>query len=444
MLIRNVCERENVRAWLKASMREMDTLDTFERRDRWRTAWEWLTGDALLAIFVAAALIVGAALLTLPQAPDAAAANAWRVDAQIRLGEWYTPLEIFGLNDVRGSRWLRLPFLGLAALAALRLIDRSMRLRALNADVNADLNADVIDDGRRLRVTDAVLDMTQLQAILRTRQYQVRAAGDVLHATRAPFAELLSILLYVGLLIAVAGLLADIFFGWDVAGVRLNSDAPAVLRAGVVVNLDAASSTPQQVALRVEPGDQKWLLRAGESMTEGSLRTEVRRISPGYRLQAARLDGSALAIRTSNYLSPTESAVVDFGSEDSVTVAVPEAGLVVSLLRAPAGGADQLRAYSVGAAEKVIFAPIEPRMRVGGAELMFETLIGAEIDVRSRPGSAAALLGGVAALLGALGCAIHPMRRITIRRSGAWTEFYADGRGVRTDVQVISRPADVQ
>jgi hypothetical protein len=76
-------------------------------------------------------------------------------------------------------------------------------------------------------------------------------------------------------------------------------------------------------------------------------------------------------------------------------------------------------------------------MSIGDAQFTFETLAGAEIDASSRPGNPALLLGAGIVVLAALSCAFRPMRRISIRRSGSWTEFYADGRGVRADVRAL-------
>lgn len=410
----------------------MDTHDTFERRDPWRTTWELITSDALLLLLATATFVIGASLIFVPQAPDvvdSTVLNAWRVESKLRLGAWFTPLDIFLLNDVRGSHLLRIVPLGLLALAALRLTDRALRLR--------DIPAALPGSAARMRVTDAAPDVTHLRAALHARGYRTLESAEELHATRAPSAELLSITLHVGLILSAVGLLINIAFGWDIAGMRLNSDGPVTLHGKTKVQIDAAANTPQKSTLLTEPGGTTWQLGAGESAVNGNLQLTLRRTSPGYRVSAADPNGRMLAIRTSNYLSPTQSAVVDFGGEGSVTIAVPEAGLVVSLLRSPGGGGDQLRAYSVGAAEKIIFAPIEPRMSIGDAQFTFETLAGAEIDASSRPGNPALLLGAGIVVLAALGCTLRPMRRISIRRSGSWTEFYADGRGVRADVRAL-------
>ena len=414
----------------------MDTLDSLERRDPWRAAWQALTSDVLLAALVAVVLIIGLALALLPQTPaaaDALAVNRWRAEAQLRLGGWFTPLDAFGLNDVRGTPWLRLPVLALAAMAALRIADRAARLRTSAA-------AGAFNDGARLRVTDQAPSLADLQAALYTRRYRTQATDDALHATRAPLAEAGSIVLHLGLLLAAVGLLINIVRGWDVDSLIINSTTPAVLHGAETAVLQVQESTPQQATLRLEPSGDTLTLQTEQSGARGDLRITLRRIAPGYRIRAAADDGRALAIRTSNYLSPTESAAVDFGMDEGVTIAVPEAQLVLTLLHMPNGAPDELRAYSIGTAKEIASAQIKAQqMSIGRTHLTFEPLLSIELDAHSRPGDALALVGAVLALAGLLSCVILPTRRMTIRRSGPWTEFYADGRGVHADVQAMLR-----
>jgi hypothetical protein len=417
----------------------MNTLDTLESRDRWRSAWELATSGVLLSLFTVIVFIIGAAMAFLPQTPDAngvMSVEQWRAVAQLRLGDWFAPLDAFGLHDVRGVRWLHVPVSVLIVIVLLRIMERALRLWKESA-------AQTIADGLRLRVTDAAPDFEMQSALLRARRYRVRIDGDALLATRAPLAEIASLVMHGGLLLFAAALLVDIHFGWDVVGVRVVSGGPRVVMVeDYAVSMAEGAAQPNAAALLIDPGERPVRPVVDEAAAAaGDVRVALRSMSAGYYVSATSADGRALTIRTSNYLSPTTSAAVDFRGEGGVTVAVPEARLVVSLLRAPGGGGDQLRVYSVGAAEKVIFAAVEPRMTIGDVVLQFAPLAVAEVDASRRPGAVAAALGLALALVGAAVGLRWPMRRIAVRRSGPWVEFFADGRSVRTDVSAISTPA---
>lgn len=391
---------------------------------------------ALLAPLVVVVLAIGAAMAFLPQAPDAgggASVEQWRALAQLRLGGWFAPLDVFGLHDVRGARWLQLPVILLSVIVVLRILERVVRLRANSA-------AQTVADGRRVRVTAVALDFDAVRALLHLRRYRTRVDGELLLATRAPWAEIASLAAHVGLLLFALALLADIHFGWDVAGVRVVSGGQRIgIYEGYSLSMPDVAAQKTTATLLIDPGARPVTPEVdGSAVQVADVRVALRSLSSGYYVSAKSIDGRALPIRTSNYLSPTEIAAVDFRGEYGVTVAVPEASLVLSLQRAPGGGPDQLRVYSVGAAEKVVFAVVEPQMTIGDVALQFAPLMVAEIDASRRPGAFAAAIGLALACAGAAFGVRWPMRRIAVRRSDPWIEIFADGRGVYADVTAAS------
>lgn len=412
----------------------MDYIDPLERRDYWRTVWSILTHDAL---FAAALVLVSLGIVTLtwlPQSPsdaDSFTVNQWRAETQLRLGDSFDPLDALGLINMRSAPWLRIAAVALCALAGARLIDRCARL------IGARRPDWPLTDEVRARVTDQAPSFERLQEALRARHYTVQGNGDVLRATRAPRAELLSGLLQLGALLASAGLLLNIALGWDVSGQSLAPDTPAVLRDDTTLTLRSEDSSNESAGLTLDPGNTRATLAPAQAMSAGGTRVELRQIARGYRISAAGGDGAPLSIRTSNYLSPTTDARVSFGNERVTSIAVPDAQIVLTLAQADSGSRDRVLAYSVGSAAVIADAPLQPSMIISGTTFSFAPSVNATVDAQHRPGSAVSWLGLALALAGLIGTALLPMRRMIVRHHGHWTEIYAGGRNVRRDVRAI-------
>ncbi len=418
----------------------MNYTDPLEQRDRWRTLWQILTHDALFAALIALAVAAALALTLLPQAPDPAEAggivlNQWTADMRLTIPQFDT-LQLSGLFGVAQAIWPRVALIALCAIVCPRLMDRILRI----VDARGPWR---VSDEQRARVTDIAPQPDFMSTQLRGRRYRVSFGEDgVLRATRAPAAELLSIALHLGALALALGALLNITLGWDAYTQTLVAGQPLTIREQLTLRLRPSSGTPDLATIEID--GRPVTLTPLDSAADGSRSVLLRAMLPGYRVTATDGGGASLKIRTSNYVAPSDDPIVSFGPERQTSLAIPDANIVVTLLQGDRGAPDEVQVVGIGTGEAITTAPLAPTMRVAGTTLGFEPSAGATVDVHNRPGNALTWSGLALIIVGLLGASVLPMRRVLVRTTGAWTECYASGRGVRADVLAVfsGPPAD--
>lgn len=405
----------------------MNAVDPLEQRDPWRAAWQAVSHDAVLAVL---ALVTGAgalAIMLLPQAPssaDAIAYNQWVAQARLRQELLFDLLQGLGLTSVAESAWFRLAAIALIAIGLARLLDRVLSLsRARSSGPNLD--------EVRARVTSDAPAFDTIAQRLRKRGYAIAISDDQLRATRAPLAETVSIVMHLGAVLTALGLLINIMLGWDASQQTLVLESATVLNNEVTLTLNPVELDAKRVVVGVEPGAVFADLAQGDEARARDVTVRLIALQSGFRIRATAADGKALGIRTSNYLSPTEDARVMFDEQGSLSVQVPDARIVLTVLKGDPG---EVQAFGIGTATELARAPLAQSITIDGTTFSLEPSIGALVDVRRRPGNVPAWAGLLMMIGGATGSWLHPMRRLRVKHHGHWTELYASGRGVRTDV----------
>ncbi len=412
--------------------------DPIEDRDAWRALWRLLTGDALL---IALCAIVAAGLVAtviLPQQPsagisDPVAYSRWEAEAKRREDVLYAPLNGLGFNNVAQAIWWRMALAALIPVTGLRLADRLARL----ADMRRGVRDGELRDERRARVTLNAPPLNDLADRLRARRYRVlRHGDDVLVADRAPWAELASAVLHLGLVLAAAGLSFNLVVGWEATNKMVVAGVSMPLRDGYAITLDDAAGDPARVTIVLQPGDLSVMLGEGKQAQAAGLDIALRRIIPGYRLSATTREAKPLLIRASNFVSPTAELLVTLGTDEPERyIAVPEARLALALTASDSAGQPvRLRAFAIPSGNVITDTTVQPTLVIGDVEFRFKPAQGATIGVRYAPGDVLWRLGLAVALIGAIGGLIYPMQRLLIRRRGEWTEFYVGGRHSQREV----------
>lgn len=434
-------------------------LDALEQRDTWRSIWQALTSDALAVFLCAALALLGLASLALPQSPAAGAADPvaysqWQTAAQAQAGPAYALLETLGLFDLAQSLWVRLLMWALAGVLLARLVDRAIRL------ASAHRLGDQLQDETRLRVTEQAAPLSELAAVLRARRYRVTtpppgAANDWIRADRAPWAELLSLALHLGLLLALAGTMMNSLFGWSVTRLPVGELSPAQLPGGLIterIELLTVSRPDNRAIVRFGPAGEPVTLTQGSSARAPAipgnlfsccLTLQLAELTAEYQVEARRADGTPLTITLSSYAMPAAQALLTFRpgeTERSFAVGDASAGVIVS----SRGDGDRARVFTIPDGQVLTDTVIQPSLTISApAGLMtieFDARDGAVIAARYQPGVPLLWIGVALALAGLAGALLYPAQYVLIRRHDPWTEFYASGRRTRELVRAISRP----
>jgi hypothetical protein len=411
--------------------------DPLERRDAWRSLWQVLAGDALLLLLC---ILVGMGLLAallLPQSPAAGTADPitfsqWEAMARLREGAFFNFLNSLGMNNVFRAGWWRLALVLLTVASSVRMFDRIQRLLA------ARRNSVSLRDELRVRVAQDAPALEAMAAQLRQRGYRVALPeADVLAASRAPLAEGFSIALHAGILMACIGLLLNAALGWEAPNRNLQASTATALPDGTSLLLDEGA-TPAGMQLVLQRGDATLGSAPLQSGAIAGIQVALKQITPGYRISAATQNGQPLRIRASNFVSPTTEVLLNLTeASPEQYVALPDARLALAVSAgASAGQPERVRIFALPSGQVVTDTAVQPQLTLGEVTFTFKPARGAVIDATHSPGNIALWLGLPLALLGLLGALMRPMQRIIVQHHGHWTEFYADGRGVRS---VINR-----
>jgi hypothetical protein len=444
---------------MSSTPRTEPTADALEQRDTWRVLWQSLTSDWPLALLCLVAALALVAAFVLPQMPgegtaDPLAYSQWQTEARAFSGGLYTPFLNLGLFGVYQAWGLRIVLALLVTLVVLRLADRVARLASMRR------TGDALRDEERLRVTDSAPALDALAAYLRKRHYRVVGPCAIgaddrcwLSADRAPWAEILSIILHLGLLVGVAGILLNVMLGWSVARQQIDTDVAAVLAHGNV-GVQLQSVDPNQAAAVVKLDDPAVAapvqLPLGQPVLLGPLSAlplpcclslRLNEITPGFRISAADASGKPLTITLSSYAGPGQDAVLTFRRDEPARLVGIEESSLGLLVSGVDGG--RVQAFAVPSGDVLTDTLIRPSLVISNTTLTFTPTTGAVVAAQYRPGDVPLWAGGALALLGWLAALLYPMQRLLVRHHGHWTEFYASGRRVRNVVRAILRQPPV-
>jgi hypothetical protein len=310
-----------------------------------------------------------------------------------------------------------------------------------------------------VRVTDQAPPLDAIASRLRARRYRVTLAqapqdADApppgwLTADRAPWALLLSLLLHVGLLLAVLGILVNSTLGWDVPRQPIDADTPVTFpRSQFGLALQAIDVSKNSATFDLQGERQTVVLPLGQSVPLGGVRSaplsccltlRLADITPGYRISAADVAGKPLTITASSYADPAREVMLTFRRDEPGRLIAIEQARMALLVSEDKGG--RVQVYGLPGGNVLTDTLIRPTVAVSGTMLQFKPTTSAVIAAQYRPGDIPLWVGGVLALIGLVGVVVWPIRRLIIRHHGHWTEFYASGRGVRQVVRDLLRNA---
>lgn len=414
-------------------------------------AWQVVTHDVLVA---ALCLLIGLTLAAgyiLPQSPaggtaDPLAYSQWQIHARDVAGAFYDGASVLGLFNVAEAFWLRIAIAVLLVLLLLRLVDRAARL------VNMRDGSDTLRDEERLRVTDSAPAVADIARRLRARHYRVisspagsaepadaSGSGAWLVVDRAPWAELCSILLHVGLLVALAGVLLNGMLGWDVSRQQIDTDSAAILQRGNLgLRLDSVDESRQTAVLHIQGdgspvalvlGAQAQLNWVSQLPLPCCLTLRLSEIVPGFHISAADATGRPLTVTLSSYAEPARDILLTIRrDEPGRLVAVEQSKLAVLVSEADGG---TVQVYAVPSGNVLTDTQIRPSIAISDTTLLFKPTTSVVVGAHYRPGDWPLWGGAILALVGLIGVTAWPMQRLVVRNHGHWTEFYANGRRVR-------------
>lgn len=406
--------------------------DPLDRRDGWRALWQVIAGDAMV---FALCLLVGAGLLAsslLPQSPAAGTADPvlfsqWEAFARLREGALFNLLNGLELNMALRAGWWRLALALLAAVCSLRLFDRIVRLIAARRQNTA------LRDETRRRVAQEAPPLAALAARLDGMGFRVvQSSEDMLLADRAPWAEMLSIVLHAGVLLACVGLMLNAAFGWEAQNRALQAGVVTALPDGyaLMLNEDANQAGSQLILQRGETTVATLPLQSGNA---NGIHLALRQITPGYRISAMAKDAQPLLIRASNFVSPTTEVLLNLTeASPEQYVALPDARMALAVSAgATPDQPTRVRVFALPSGKVITETMMQSQLVIGDVIFEFKPARGAVVDAAFAPGNWLIYAGLLIALVGFAGALLRPMQRILVQHHGHWTEFYADGRGAR-------------
>ncbi|MCW1967289.1 MAG: cytochrome c biogenesis protein ResB [Anaerolineae bacterium] len=442
------------------------SIDALEQRDNWRTMWRLLTHDWLLAVLSVGLWLAALAYQFLPQMPfdgatDAPGFSQWQAQARALSNGAFGFLQDLGLFDIVHALWVRLLLAGLLGILVLRLLDRGLRLLQARRSQSLAL----FYDENRLRVTDHAPSLHVLAERLRYKHYRVALdptspeQPQWLNADRAPRAELISLLMHMGLLMAALGMFANTVWGWTDQYIPISTEQPVRLsNQRGDLQLITANEPPNTVLVQIGKQAPQTLVLPPvadtstiappmqSAMTLQPFTLSVAEITPEFHVSATTADKTPLPLIVSSYASAQNEAVLTFRSgETERSLAIGPEPAKLSLLispnerNVPAAGLGRVQVFALPSGRVITEANISPNMTIEGINLSFAPTYGAVLAARYQPGNPWVWLGGVIAVLAWLGCWRYPMQRIVVRlHAPDWTEFYASGRRVAQDVRDIS------
>lgn len=384
-----------------------------ERYDIWRSLWQFVASDRLLATTALGLTALLVSSTVLPQIPhdDSVEYARWLSDVQSRFGGFVDFLRALGLFDVV----------------------HSIIFRALSTILGVNFIVRLIDDVTTLRATRRPDDLpppaassvsTQHSSDLITRRlrgYRVQSHASAISADRFPWANLGSIAAHAGPLMVLIGLMLSPTIDWRVEAL----DAPPgtsspVANTPYILNVSTIS-TQGEVNFA--------LLRDGQTVVQGivsqsqpvgasGISVYVQQLLPALQVSGQNQDGQPLdlQIRAESALAQELLLTFDTNRPDP-SFAAPDVQFFVRL--APTGQ----NSYHVSVIsipdgsvilEQDFFVLPEARLDVNGNVFQFKQSSDAVLSVVYAPSQTLIGIGLIMAIAGILSNALYPARRIWI------------------------------
>ncbi|MBU6358694.1 MAG: cytochrome c biogenesis protein ResB [Chloroflexi bacterium] len=451
------------------------SIDALEQRDNWRAGWRFFAHDGVLALLCVGLLLATLAYYLLPQSPfdstaDALGFSQWQAQARALTNGAFTLLQDLGLFDIVHAGWVRLCLVALLGVVLLRLADRVSHFwlgRSGTGHSGTGTNTEQLHDETRVHVTDHAPSLLVIAERLRRRHYRVMLDPHSpnqprwLNADRAPRAELFSILMHTGLLVAAFGMYANILWGWNDQHIPISSEIPIVLPTQRFnLQLLAANDPPNTVKVQIDDQVPQILALPATLQASGMLAAvssqqfllqplvlNVAEITPEFRVSATAADKSALPLIISSYASAQSEAVLTFRSgETERALAIGPEPAKLALLISPTERKPEstnalgiVQAFALPSGRVITETAIRPNLVIEGVYINIAPSYGAVIAARYQPGNVWVCFGALIALLAWLGCWRYPMQRIVARLYAPdWTEFYASGRWVMQIIHEVT------
>ncbi len=399
--------------------------------------WRLMAGNRLLALVLALLGVTVVLGMALPQVPgdlsQQPAGSRWLAEASSRFGGLGGIMQQAGLFNLWQSPWLRLLLGLLAFIMLLRLAQSMIGLRSTDPTMMA------VEAQRwplqAAFALSAPLDasLSELAHDLRQEGWEVVASQSTaeafIGAERSRWGRLAAPALYLGVLLALAGLWVGQVFGWQEGGVVLvpGQATPLQHSQGVaLVLLDNGEGEPS-VALQ----HSGVTMASRPFSASGAVRLPgmtVRRVDAGQMLAVNGFDadGNPLQLRLLDQQTPPQTTVYLVFDQPRAERAflAPDRQLAFSVVAFPAlpergfnGPTFLVQALQVGQSDPVFNEFVE-----GDASLLlganrFELRSGeyAAVRVSHNPGQPLVVLGGLCALAGMMLAFVRPPGLLHLR-----------------------------
>jgi len=365
--------------------------------DPWRVLWRLVTSDAVLVALLLALAVSVTLTAWIPQQPSSDADYArWLSETQARFGQATSVMRRLGMFRIVSSLGFRTVLALLSACLFLRLVEDVDQLRRNQAIEEPD--------GAWSQVPDS--DLGDLLDHLRHRRHRVVHASSFFQVDRWPWSGVLSLMVYLGALLLLAGLLLSHLFGWQVEGL--------VLQGGERRSL---------------PGSGNWVMMAengGKARHSPGVVAFLEESGPGVRVSARGGDGRPLPLLSASDAEP--STDLKMALTGDTYFAIPDEALVVRLTpqsEEPYSRVD-IQIYSSPSGEIISEGPTD---KGGQATFSIESMTlnltsspYARLTATHNPGRLPAGLGTIVLVVGLLGSLLWSERRFWLREAEASLE----------------------
>lgn len=409
--------------------------DALDHRDAWRTIWQWVSGNGMLALLLMLVCIALLAAALLPQSPskgelDPAAFGEWQSATRAFAGPLQPALQSLGLFGVYGSNWFVALLLATLSIVMARTIDR------LLAWLRPAIAEGTRTDETRILVSDLQHGLTPPDGLGANWQIRGQKPGSWFALDRGPKSHASTLLLHTGMALGLAGALIGARFGWQDPRAQLIPDSQTLLAGRVPAEL-VQTDVPMGSA-RITLPDGTWTLQLGErSRNIAGITLMLREFVPVIRVSAVNTSGKPQMLAESTYSSPGTEVLIAFrAGESERAVAVPDENLLVIF---EGGQAGRWRTLSMPGGRELESGNIAPIITTGGLRIALKQESGAIVSASAFPGLALMLAGLLLALIGLILTRLFPRQHVLVRRHDeTWIEFFASGGNVRGAVRKIA------
>jgi hypothetical protein len=368
------------------------------RRDLWNTLWSLAVGHRSLAVLLVCLLLCLLVLLLLPQAPsDPVKSDLWLLQMQARMGRSATALSALGLFTLGRSPLFRVLLAAFSFVVIARLVWRvELLLASRRPVVGGDTDWSSTGAG----------ELDGVAAGLRRRGFRIRSVSDdgQFQADRWPWAALLEVLVYAGLLVLLVGLFVGQLWGWRAENL-LGQPGEEVAVPGY-----------GEVLIGVMTGGRARTISGVTLYLEGE--------GPQLNVVGIADSGNALNLQLGPGLEPSSQLRIRLTpAEAEAFFALPEVGLIVriagdpeTLLQAPAPLRVQVYRSPSGELVQEVDSIGSTELTERGTRIRLERDSYLVLTAARDPGYWLKVVGLVVVGLSLAGQALYPERRLWIRQ----------------------------